>query len=71
MAGKTNESEVKVLTVEFDRSESAALRLLARVEQMDPDEFVRKMVRCAIGFAESLGRAELALHPGPAHEKKL
>jgi len=59
MQGKTNESKTELLTVEFDRSESAALRLLARVEKLDPGDFVRKMVRCAIGFAESLGRAEL------------
>lgn len=52
-------NEPDTLCVEFDRSESAALRLLARVEQCEPGEFVRKMVRCAIGFAESLGRAEL------------
>jgi len=57
--GKKNETTTEILTVSFDRSESAALRLLARVERLEPDDFVRKMVRCAIGFAESLGRAEL------------
>jgi hypothetical protein len=62
--GKTNTATTEVLTVQFDRSESAALRLLARHEEMEPPEFVRSLVRAAIGFAESLGRAELALHPG-------